>query len=279
MDFHKMHGLKNDFIVINNLCNNITLSGEQIAFLCERKAGIGADGLILVSAALEFADVVMDYYNSDGSIAEICGNGLRCTAKYAFDQKIAAMRTIAIQSNNKIYKAVIEELDSKGQANIISVNMGSAIFEKTKIPVDIKQDAAFDIKVNIEGKDIAFSAVAMPNPHAVILVDNIDYNYIRKIGSKLQNHSLFPQKANINFAKVNSRSDINLVTYERGVGITHACGSGACATGIVLNKKGLAERNMTIHMRGGDLYIQIEDNEDITMSGQAATVYKGEIDI
>lgn len=278
MDFYKMHGLKNDFIVINNLNNNILLSSEQIAFLCERKAGIGADGLILVSFS-KSADIVMEYYNSDGSIAEICGNGLRCTAKYAFDQKIVKNRKISIESNKKIYNTVIEELDSAGLANKISVNMDSAIFEKSKIPIDIQQNSTFDVTVNIADEEIVFSAVAMPNPHAVIVVSNIDYEYIKKIGSSLQNNSIFPQKANINFAKVNSKTEVELVTYERGVGITQACGSGACATGVVLNKKGLVDNDITVRMQGGELNIHICDNDNIIMLGQATTVYHGTMNI
>jgi diaminopimelate epimerase len=273
-----MHGLKNDFIVINNLDNNITLSGKQITFLCERKAGIGADGLILISPS-KIADALMNYYNSDGTVAEICGNGIRCTAKYIFDQKIVKKRAILIETNNRVYNTKIEELDSKEQANIISINMGSAIFEKTKIPINIRQDSIFDIKVNLQEDEIILSAVAMPNPHAVIIVQKIDYEYIQKIGSKLQKSSIFPQKANINFAKINSHGNVDLVTYERGVGMTQACGSGACATGVVLNKKGLVDKHTTIHMQGGDLNIQINNDEDIIMFGQAATVYKGNIDI
>jgi diaminopimelate epimerase len=278
MDFLKMHGLKNDFIVIENLDNSIRLSHNQIAFLCERRAAIGADGLILISPS-DKADIMMEYFNSDGARAQVCGNGLRCAAKYAFDNKIARDGKIFIESAGKIYECGIVKISGEMTADIVSVKMGRAEFEKSRIPVNTKNETNFDIDVNAGGVKITLSAVAMPNPHAVVTVKDFDYGFMEKVGRALQGNEMFPQKVNVNFAKINSAKDIELVTYERGVGITQACGSGACATGAVLHKKGLAGNDMIIKMPGGELELNISSDGEITMTGPAAAVYFGQINI
>jgi len=277
MKFCKMHGLQNDFILINNLDNKIKLSGDQIAFLCERKISIGADGLILVSPS-EKADIKMEYYNSDGSAAQVCGNGLRCTAKYAYDENIIKHDKIFIESCGQIYECNIVEL-SDNKACKISVNMGKAEFEKSKIPISVSNKEPFDIDIIINGAKARLSAAAMPNPHAVIIVSDFDYSYIEKIGSALQNAKMFPQKVNVNFVKINSRENIEVITYERGAGITKACGSGACATSAVLYKKGLIDEKVNIAMPGGELKINISKDEEITMTGQAVNAFSGQINI
>lgn len=278
MNFCKMHGLKNDFIVIDNLDNNIKLSYNQIAFLCDRKAAIGGDGLILICKS-NTADIKMDYYNSDGSVAQVCGNGLRCTAKYAYDNNIIRDNKLTIQSCDKIYDCEITKTDENNKAYLISVNMGKAEFDKSKIPVKTENKSTLDIRLNIDGVEITLSAAAMPNPHAVIIVDDFDLDYIEKIGSALQDNKMFPQKINVNFTKINSDENIELITYERGVGITQACGSGACATAAVLNKKGLCKNKINIKMPGGEMIIKILTDNDIIMTGQAAAVFSGQINI
>lgn len=278
MNFCKMHGLKNDFIVIDNLDNNIKLSYNQIAFLCERKASIGADGLILICPS-KIADIKMEYFNSDGSEAQVCGNGLRCAAKYAFDNGIIKNKNLTIQSCDKVYKCEIVKTDENYKADLISVNMGKAEFEKTGIPVKTKNESPLDICFKTEDITIKLSAAAMPNPHAVIIVDDFNLKDIKKIGSALQNSEMFPQKVNVNFVKINSKDNVELITYERGVGITQACGSGACATGAVLNKKGICKNKINIKMTGGDLIIEILSDGDIIMTGKAAAVFCGQINI
>lgn len=278
MNFFKMHGLKNDFIVIDNLDGNIKLSYNQIAFLCDRKAAIGADGLILICKS-NIADIKMAYYNSDGSEAQVCGNGLRCAAKYAYDNSIIKENNLTIQSCDKIYKCKITKTDENNKADLISVNMGKAEFDKSRIPVKTDNESSLDIRLDIDNVEIALSSAAMPNPHAVIIVDNFDLEYIEKIGSALQNSEMFPQKVNVNFAKINSDVNVELITYERGAGITDACGSGACATAAVLNKKGLCKNKINIKMPGGEMVIQISEDKDIIMTGQAAAVFCGQINI
>lgn len=278
MNFCKMHGLKNDFIVIDNLDNNIKLSYNQIAFLCDRKAAIGADGLILICKS-NTADIKMDYYNSDGSVAQVCGNGLRCTAKYVYDNGVIKDNKLTIQSCDKIYSCEITKTDDNNEAELISVNMGKAEFDKNKIPVKTEKESTLDIRLYIDGAEITFSAAAMPNPHAVIIVDNLNLEYIGKIGSELQDNEMFPQKVNANFAKINSDDNVELITYERGVGVTQACGSGACATAAVLNKKGLCKNKINIKMPGGEMIIEILKDNDIIMTGQAAAVFRGEINL
>lgn len=278
MNFCKMHGLKNDFIVIDNLDNNIKLSYNQIAFLCDRKAAIGADGLILICKS-NTADIKMEYYNSDGSVAQVCGNGLRCAAKYAYDNNIIKDVKLTIESCDKIYKCEITKTDDNNEAELISVNMGRAEFDKNKIPVKTEKESTLDIRLYIDGAEIMFSAAAMPNPHAVIIVDNLDLEYIEKIGSAIQNNEMFPQKVNANFAKINSDQNVELITYERGVGVTQACGSGACATAAVLNKKGLCKNKINIKMPGGEMTIEILKDNDIIMTGQAAAIFSGEINL
>ncbi|MEL7570444.1 MAG: diaminopimelate epimerase, partial [Eubacteriaceae bacterium] len=146
-------------------------------------------------------------------------------------------------------------------------------------PVNTENLSTLDIRLNIDGAEITLSAAAMPNPHAVIIVDNLDLEYIEKIGSALQDNEMFPQKVNVNFTKINSDENIELITYERGVGITQACGSGACATAAVLNKKGLCKNKINIKMPGGEMIIKILTDNDIIMTGQAAAVFSGQINI
>lgn len=273
-----MHGLKNDFIVVDNLDNNIKLSNNQIAFLCERKAGIGADGLILICPSSK-ADIMMDYYNSDGSGAQVCGNGLRCAAKYAYDRCFVKNKKLTIESGDKAYECEIVKTDDNNKADLISVNMGKAEFEKSKIPVKTENETSFDICLKIDDDIIELSSAAMPNPHAVIIVDDFDFKYIDKIGSALQDNKMFAEKVNVNFAKVNSKKNIELITYERGAGITQACGSGACATTAILYKKGICENKVNIKMPGGEIIIEILSDENIIMTGHAAEVFCGKINI
>lgn len=276
MNFCKMHGLKNDFIVIENMQRQICLTTAQIAFLCNRKEGIGADGLILVEPSAR-ADVRMKYFNSDGSAAQVCGNGLRCVAKYVFDEKLIPNRQMLIQSAEQDYEAEIVRLETDGKAKIVCVNMGKAVFESAKIPVAVTDATAMDIVVELAGQIIPLSAAGFPNPHAVLVAKAWEKEAIERIGGELQSHALFPQQVNVNFAIVKNRGEIELTTYERGVGITQACGSGACATSAVLHKKNVIDSSVKVKMPGGELAVRIADNGDVLMTGEAKTVFTGTI--
>ena len=276
MNFCKMHGLKNDFVVIENMQRQHGLTKEQIMFLCNRKEGIGADGLILIEPSL-CADVRMKYFNSDGSIAQVCGNGLRCVAKYVYDKKLIANSQMRIESEGRGYDIVIKALDEQKEAKTIRVNMGKACFESAKIPVETGDTTALNITTEIAGESMSLSAVAFPNPHAILIAESWDEKTMQRIGAALQQHALFLQQVNANFVIVKSRGEVELTTYERGVGITEACGSGACATAAVLYKNNIVDAKVLVKMPGGTLKINIDSNEDVFMTGEAVTVFAGTI--
>ncbi len=277
MIFYKMHGLQNDFIIIENMKRQICLTKTQIAFLCNRKEGIGADGLILVEPS-EMADIRMKYFNSDGSIAQVCGNGLRCTAKYAYDEKLVQKAQMCIESEGRSYEAAVVALDDEKKVDIVCVNMGKAVFESEKIPICISDKTALDVSVMLGDEAICLSAAAFPNPHAVLIGQDWDRDEMEKIGAKLQQHTLFPQQVNVNFVIIKNRKEAEISTYERGVGMTMACGSGACATGAVLHKKGLVDSEVLMRLPGGALKIKISENGDVLMTGKATFVFKGTIE-
>jgi diaminopimelate epimerase len=304
--FVKYHGLGNDFVIINNLDNSISLSSDQISFICDRHFGIGADGLIFARPSeSDIADFFMDYYNSDGTTAEMCGNGIRCYAKYLRDENLTKKETIDIETRAGILSIELVFSDSDatykpdhGKSKTViaaKVDMGKPILEPSRIPVEIDAahglpygsdadsntgiDRLVDGLFEVDGESFRATCVSMGNPHCVTFVDDTANTAVQTLGPKVETSYCFPQKTNVEFAHVISRNEIELRVWERGCGETLACGTGACATLVaaVLNDK--ADRHAVVRLPGGNLQIEWAADNHVIMEGPAVRVFAGSIDI
>ncbi len=278
MKFTKMHGLGNDFIVFDGRSDDLlkidwtTLAPK----LCDRNFGIGADGVILVLPATA-ANYEMRIFNSDGSEPQMCGNGIRCFAKYVYDNSSEKKEVISVMTKAGVIVPVIET--DNGRITGIEVDMGEPMLQRSKIPVS-GPDAPQVVgeTVTVGGKKYTFTAVSMGNPHAVLFVDDVESTDVAGIGSAIEVDALFPEKTNVEFLQIISPTEARMRVWERGVGETLACGTGTCAALVaaVLNKK--MERKGTVHLPGGDLEIEWEqDTNHVLMTGPAVTVFQGEV--
>jgi len=281
INFVKMHGLGNDFILIDCLhksLGNSSFLSYLTKQLCNRNFGIGADGLILILPSSK-ADLRMRIFNFDGSEAEMCGNGIRCFAKYAYENKIVTKSKFTVETLAGI---IIPELTiSNNKILGVKVNMGIPKLRRRDIPMageDTPTVVDETLKINPE-QIFKITCVSMGNPHCIIFVDDVQSIPVDEIGPKIENHPFFPEKTNVEFIHILNRKEINFRVWERGVGETLACGTGACASLVasVLNKK--TDRKATIHLPGGDLDIQWANDKHIYMTGPAELVFKGEMEI
>jgi diaminopimelate epimerase len=283
IDFVKMHGLGNDFILID--CLNKSLGDSSFLSylakkLCDRNFGIGADGLILILPSSK-ADLRMRIFNFDGSEAQMCGNGIRCFAKYAYENKLVSKNKFTVETLAGIITPELIFQDLKNKKNFrIKVNMGTPKLRRREIPMNGEDTPTVvdeTLKIN-PVQTFKITCVSMGNPHCIIFVDDVQSIPVDEIGPKIENHSLFPEKTNVEFIQVVNRKEINFRVWERGVGETLACGTGACAALVasVLNKK--TNREATIHLPGGDLDIQWADDGHVYMTGPTELVFKGEME-
>jgi diaminopimelate epimerase len=276
MKFWKYHGLGNDFIIINNMEGKISLDGNAAEKLCHRRFGIGADGVIFVEKSTQAqaqADIRMLMYNSDGSRPEMCGNGIRCFAKFVYDKGIVKKNSIAVETDAGIMNIEMKVEADKARSAI--VNMGQPDFSAAMIPVTIQKPEVINHEIDIEGNKFKITSMRMGVPHTVVFVDSLEDDAVIKLGKLIESSEYFPRKTNVNFVKVLDRKNIILRTWERGAGYTYACGTGACASvaaGIVNN---LIEEKVKVQLRGGDLIIHWKDRGDIYMEGPATEVFEG----
>lgn len=278
--FQKMHGTRNDFVVFHDLTNAVEISPDQVIRICDRRAGVGADGVIVVRGD-DSADFFMDYINSDGSPAEMCGNGIRCLAKYAYDNGLTRDTTIRVRT-----RAGIKTLElfpgPNGTIDTVRVDMGEPIFEPRLIPVDIKAKTIPVVDFRIEAQGRAFDAtiLSMGNPHCVIFVTDDPETLPSLYGPTIETLPLFPAKTNVEFVRVLNRSHILMRVWERGSGETFACGTGACAVAVAARVKGMVDSEATVHLKGGDLLINWKTPESsVLMTGPSVLVYSGAINI
>lgn len=272
MDFVKMHGLGNDFIIIDNRNNNITNTNELAVKICDRHFGIGADGILLVEKSSS-GDIRMNIINSDGSIAEMCGNGIRCFSKYVYEKGIINKQTINIETLAGVMKAELKIENSK--VIDVRVNMGSPIFDKKDIPFNgDENNLNYNIKVN--SKRYTASTLLLGVPHTVVYVDKIDKNEVIEIGSIIENLNIFPNKTNVNFVNIISKEKIEVRTWERGAGYTLACGTGTCASAVASILLGKTNNMVEAALFGGKLYIEYVDGK-VFMTGPAEFVFEGKI--
>ena len=279
MKFTKMHGIGNDFVLVNAMTTPLNESDlpELSRKLNDRKFGIGGDGLILVLPSRQ-ADYKMRMFNPDGSEAEMCGNGIRCFAKFVYDHKLNPETQLKVETMAGI--KVLKLMARAGKIESVRVDMGSPILQRSKIPMRGDDEGPVVGEVlKAEGQKFEITAVSMGNPHVVIFDDNPDNVPLARYGPAIENHKSFPQRTNVHFVQVCSSSEIIMRTWERGAGITQACGTGACACVVacVLNKK--TGRNVLVHLPGGDLRVEWTGDDRVLMTGPAEEVFQGDIPI
>jgi len=296
LEFTKMHGLGNDFILIDCLKDESGVRslefGELGKKLCHRRFGIGADQLLLLYPS-KSADFMMRIFNADGSEVEMCGNGIRCFAKYIWDRGLSGKTILEIET--------IAGIMRPGKADgLVRVDMGEPVFEPERIPVKIVQSSKFkvpssekdnstlntqhstpvvDYPLQIDDKEFKITCVSMGNPHAVIIVDNVPEFPVAYYGPMIEIHPFFPKRTNVEFVEALNSSEIRMRVWERGAGETMACGTGAAAAAVAAHLKGLAEKSVTVHLKGGDLSIEWAGDNHVYMTGPAEEVFTGKINL
>lgn len=273
MEFTKMEAAGNDFIVFNGFKYRIEDYESLAKRYCHRHFSVGGDG-ILVCEKSDVADIKMIYYNSDGSEGEMCGNGIRCFSKYAYEEGLVDREVFQVETLAGI-KTIWLETDTRGLVKSIRVNMGRPNFNPKDIPVNMDRDKVIEEAINVDGKDFVFSAVLLGVPHLVIFIDYVDNIDINGIGSKLENHPLFPSKINVNFVKIVDKNNIDIYTWERGAGRTLGCGTGSCASVVVGNYLGKLGKKVHVKTEGGELQVELGNNGEIYMKGGANRICDG----
>lgn len=273
--FTKMHGLGNDYVYIDAINQKVENESSLAKFVSNRHFGIGSDGLILICKS-NVADFKMRMFNSDGSEAEMCGNGIRCVGKFVYDKGLTNKTTVKIETLAGI-KTLILNI-KEGKVETARVDMGEPILEAEKIPVISKEQPVKNLVLEAEEKKFKFTCVSMGNPHAITIVDDTKKFDVEKYGRILEVDKAFPKKANIEFVQIADKENIKMRVWERGAGETLACGTGACATAVACNLNGLTERKVNIELLGGILNIEWnkEDNH-VYMTGPAVTVFDGKL--
>ena len=277
MKFTKMQGCGNDYIYVDCTKNMIENIRETAIKVSDRHFGIGSDGLILIRPS-DKADFMMDMYNNDGSSGKMCGNGIRCVAKYVYDKGLTNKTSLKIETLSGIKD--LELSVENGKVKSVTVDMGSPVMKADAIPVISQKDELINEPVEIGGRTYNITCISMGNPHAVVFVDDVDNLALETIGPLFENHPMFPERVNTEFVLVLDRKHIKMRVWERGSGETLACGTGACASVIACILNGLTDHEVTVTLRGGDLLIRYDEAANkVYMTGPAVTVFEGEIDL
>ena len=279
MKFTKMHGCGNDYVYVNCFEEKIEDESKTAIFVSDRHFGIGGDGMILIKPS-KIADFEMCMYNADGSRGAMCGNGVRCVAKYVYDNKLTDKKLISIESMGAIKNIKVETENDK----VVSakVDMGAPILNAKEVPVKSENEKVIGEEITVLDRKFNMTCVSMGNPHAVMFIDESPKDFpLEKYGSLFENNEIFPDRTNAEFAKVLDRKNIEMRVWERGSAETLACGTGSCATVVAAILNGYVDNDVTVHLLGGDLDISWSGNEkdSVFMTGPATTVFSGEIDI
>jgi diaminopimelate epimerase len=274
LEFTKMHGLSNDFVVIDATEQQIQLTVDQCRYIADRHFGVGCDQILLVEAPREEAtDFYYRIINADGSEVEQCGNGARCFARFVHDRRLTKKREIDVGTLGGNIRLYLEGDDQ------VRVNMGAPILEPDRIPFQAEQQSA-SYSIEVEGQNYQIGAASMGNPHAVLQVQDTDTAPLAKLGPLIEIHPRFPNRVNVGFMQIIGRDRIRLRVFERGTGETLACGTGACAAVVCGQVQGLLDNAVTVNLLGGDLVIKWEGGDaPVWMTGPAAFVYEGSIQL
>lgn len=285
MKFTKMQGCGNDYIYVNGFEEKIPTDAkpEIVKKLSDRHFGIGGDGVIFINPS-DIADFEMEMYNADGSRSQMCGNGIRCVAKFVYDNKMTNSTSISIESAGKI--KYIEMTTENDKVSKVRVNMGEPILKSTDIPVISDNEQVIDEEIEVNGSKYRMTCVSMGNPHAIVFVDDdtqlmdLQKFQIEKIGPYFENHKRFPERTNTEFVKIIDRNHVEMRVWERGTGETLACGTGCCATTVACIVNGLTENCVTVKLLGGELLCEWDrENNLVYMTGPAVTVFEGYVNI
>ncbi|MHB8512946.1 MAG: diaminopimelate epimerase [Actinomycetota bacterium] len=276
MNYVKSHGCGNDFVMIEDLQNSMQVTPDLVRLMCDRHFGVGADGLIRVAPAND-ADFFMDYYNADGEPAEMCGNGIRCLAKYVGDRGLVGGDKLRVGT-----RAGIKDLElyrgPGGDVERVRVDMGQPILERRLIPVEGEGEHALKEPITVDDYTFVAACVSMGNPHCVLFVTDLDSVPFGFLGPTIELMPLFRNRVNVEFVQVLNRNEIRARVWERGVGETLACGTGACAIAVAANLRGFADRQVAIHLPGGTLDIDWAADGRVYMTGPAVEVFRGTLD-
>ena len=277
LKFTKMHGLGNDYVYMDAINQKIENRSELAKKVSNRHFGIGSDGLILICKS-DVADFRMQMFNSDGTEAEMCGNGIRCVGKFVYDKGLTDKEEVTIETLAGIKKLKFTIKD--GKIEKVRVNMGKPILEAKRIPVESNLNPVKDLKIKAEDREFNFTCVSMGNPHAITFIkDNLKDFDVAKYGKKIEIDTVFPNKTNVEFINIVDKNNIKMRVWERGAGETLACGTGACASVVASYINGYTSRNVCVELLGGKLEIEWnEKDNNIYMTGSATTVFEGEIE-
>lgn len=281
LKFTKMHGLGNDFVVVDLISQNCTLQPRHILKLADRNEGVGCDQVLLVEPPRQpDADFTYRIFNADGREVEQCGNGARCFAKFVSDQRLTGKRVMRVETKAGIIELNLTEPGNRriGDCAQVEVNMGVPVFEPAEIPF-LADCRAEEYPISAGDDELVIGALSMGNPHAVLRVDSVTAANVEILGPALEQHQRFPARTNVGFMQLLSREALKLRVYERGVGETQACGTGACAAVVYARMRDWLDNSpITVHLTGGDLLISwLGVGEPVRMTGPAATVFEGEI--
>jgi len=287
MKFTKMHGLGNDYVYINCFEEKIKNPAKLAQIVSDRHRGIGADGLILICPS-QTADVRMRMFNTNGSESEMCGNGIRCVAKYAYEHKLAEAGGAFVVPGQQSFPASLNietgkgnltvglSVDDSGKVQNVCVNMGQPVLTPKDIPVNLSGEKVVEQPIEILGQELLMTCVSMGNPHAIFFCDNVELIKLEKLGPVIENHSLFPNRVNVHFVQIDNPTEFTMRTWERGSGITMACGTGACAACVAAVLTGRCERICAGHLPGGDLNLNwCQEDNCLYMTGPAVEVFEG----
>ncbi|MBE5915014.1 MAG: diaminopimelate epimerase [Pseudobutyrivibrio ruminis] len=277
MKFTKMHGCGNDYVYVNLFEEQLDNPAEVSIKVSDRHFGIGSDGLITIGPS-DKADFRMHIYNADGSEAEMCGNGIRCVAKYVYDHKLTDKTEITVETGAGVLTLIL--YPENGKVQQVRVDMGEPILTPAEIPVVSQNDKVIDEPIEVGGKTWNMTCVSMGNPHAVVFVDDTASFPLETYGPLFENHERFPKRTNTEFVQVISRTEANMRVWERGSAETWACGTGTCACVMACILNGKTEDKVLVHLRGGDLTIEYDRaSNHVFMTGPATEVFSGEIEV
>lgn len=284
--FTKMQGCGNDYIYVNGFTEKIPQEEktELVRHISDRHFGIGGDGVIFINPSSE-ADFEMEMYNADGSRAEMCGNGIRCVAKYVYDKGLTDKTEISVISSGQI--KYLQLFLKEGRVDTVRVNMGAPELRPERIPVTVaeagmplEKERIVNAPIIVQGKEYKMTCVSMGNPHAVIFLEDVTNLEIEQIGPYFENHERFPKRINTEFVKVLDKKTVQMRVWERGTGETLACGTGCCATVVACILNGLTDEKVTVKLLGGEIEIEWDREANLVyMTGPAVTVFEGEYDV
>lgn len=279
LEFTKMQGCGNDYVYVNGFTQKIEMDKkpEIVRRLSDRHFGIGGDGVIFINPS-EIADFEMEMWNADGTRSQMCGNGIRCVAKYVYDYNLTDKTSLTIESFGSI--KYIDLTVEDGKVSLVRVNMGAPILEAKLVPVVSDNEQVLDEEIEVEGKNYKMTCVSMGNPHAIVFMDDVAGLEIEKVGPFFENHKRFPERTNTEFVRIIDKDTVEMRVWERGTGETLACGTGCCATTVSCILNGYTENKVTVKVLGGEILCEWDREKNLVyMTGPAVTVFDGVVEI